>query len=93
MLSASIIHPASVKDSVAHYTIEDNYALNLLNLFRLHISPKSVNDDKIYNANAADGSFYNNHILATERKEAGATGIPLVMKLFLLFNSDKENAA
>ena len=60
---ATVVKEDSLKKVFQQYTAEDRRALTLLNLFRLHITDKAINDDKFYMDKAGDSSFYHNHLL------------------------------
>ncbi|MES2647793.1 MAG: cache domain-containing protein [Bacteroidota bacterium] len=70
-----VFSTTNTRDSIPQYSKEDDKAIALLNLSRLHISNNAVEDDKFYNASAADHSFYHNHILAKARKKAASVTV------------------
>jgi hypothetical protein len=61
--TAKIVSKDSIDGVARPYSLEDRRALYLLNLFRLHITDKAINDDKFYMPASADSTFYHNHLL------------------------------
>lgn len=58
------------ESNVKPYTAEELNSIRCLSLFRLHLTDKSVSEDKFYTPGAEDRSFFYNHLL----KESAARG-------------------
>lgn len=88
-----LVDTSYAKDVAKDYNDEDILTLRLLNIARIKISGKAVDDDKLYWPKSVDTTVYHNNILHVNDRNTGAitcikTGTPGV---YLMLSSDNIN--
>lgn len=68
---AYVVNGDSLARSIRNYSNEEKRSILLLNLVRLHLTAKSVNDDKFFSAVAKDFTFYHNDLFGEACTDCG----------------------